>query len=120
MIDIAKRAHEVGLKTVMVTNGYINEEAFYDVYKHIDAANVDLKAFTENFYGKITLTHLKPVLDTLERLKRDTNVWLEITNLMIPTLNDDPGEVKQLVNWVLDRVGDSVRSTSRLFILISS
>jgi len=108
VIDIAKRAHEVGLKTVMVTNGYINEEAFYDVYKHIDAANVDLKAFTENFYGKITLTHLKPVLDTLERLKRDTNVWFEITNLMIPTLNDDPGEVKQLVNWVLDRVGDSV------------
>jgi pyruvate formate lyase activating enzyme len=108
VIDIAKRAHEVGLKTVMVTNGYINEEAFYDVYKHIDAANVDLKAFTENFYGKITLTHLKPVLDTLERLKRDTNVWFEITNLMIPTLNDDPGEVKQLVNWVLESVGDSV------------
>jgi pyruvate formate lyase activating enzyme len=108
VIDISKRAHEVGLKTVMVTNGYINEEAFYDVYKHIDAANVDLKAFTENFYGKITLTHLKPVLDTLERLKRDTNVWFEITNLMIPTLNDDPGEVKQLVNWVMDRVGDSV------------
>lgn len=108
VIDISKRAHEVGLKTVMVTNGYINEEAFYDVYEHIDAANVDLKAFTENFYGKITLTHLKPVLDTLKRLKQDTNVWFEITNLMIPTLNDDPDEVKQLANWVLDNVGNSV------------
>jgi pyruvate formate lyase activating enzyme len=108
VIDISKRAREVGLKTVMVTNGYINEQAFYDVYEHIDAANVDLKAFTENFYGKITLTHLKPVLDTLKRLKRDTNVWFEITNLMIPTLNDNPDEVKQLANWVLDNVGNSI------------
>jgi pyruvate formate lyase activating enzyme len=69
---------------------------------------VDLKAFTENFYGKITLTHLKPVLDTLKRLKQDTNVWFEITNLMIPTLNDDASEVKQLASWILENVGDMV------------
>jgi len=70
----------------MVTNGYITYDAFHDIYDHIDAANVDLKAFTENFYGKITLTHLQPVLETLAWLKNETSVWFEITNLMIPTL----------------------------------
>src|SRR5262249_13294695 len=108
VIDISKRAHELGLKTVMVTNGYISERPFYDVYRHIDAANVDLKAFTENFYGKITLSHIKPVLDTLVRLKRDTNVWFEITTLLIPTLNDGPDEIQQLSDWVLDHVGDRI------------
>lgn len=108
VIDISREAHQRGLKTVMVTNGYITEEAFYEVYEHIDAANVDLKAFTENFYGKITLSHIKPVLETLERLQRDTNVWFEITNLMIPTLNDGPEEVKELSDWVLDHLGDRV------------
>ena len=61
-----------GLKTVMVTNGYITHDAFHDIYDHIDAANVDLKAFTESFYGKITLTHLEPVLDMLGWLKNET------------------------------------------------
>ena len=79
----------------MVINGYITREAFHDIYDHIDAANIDLKAFTENFYGRITLTHLKPVLETLEWLKNETNVWFEITNLMIPTLNDDAGRNTQ-------------------------
>ncbi len=68
VIDICKAAKPLGLKTVMVTNGYITYEAFHDIYDHVDAANVDLKAFTEGFYGKITLTHLNPVLDTLRWL----------------------------------------------------
>ena len=80
----------------MVSNGYITREAFHDIYDHIDAANIDLKAFTENFYGKITLTHLQPVFDTLPWLKNETNVWFEITNLMIPTLNDEPAETRKL------------------------
>ena len=108
VIDICREAKKHGLKTVMVTNGYITREAFHDIYDHIDAANVDLKAFTENFYGKITLTHLQPVLDTLRWLKNETNVWFEITNLMIPTLNDDPQESRKLADWILENLGPDV------------
>jgi len=74
----------------------------------VDAANVDLKAFTEGFYGRVTLTHLQPVLDTLTWLKQETNVWFEITNLIIPTLNDDPREIRQLADWVLEHLGPDV------------
>jgi pyruvate formate lyase activating enzyme len=108
VIDIAREAHDHGLNTVMVSNGYITREAFFEIYKHIDAANIDLKAFTENFYGKVTLTHLQPVLDTLRWLRYETNVWFEITNLIIPTLNDDHEELKQLADWVLTNLGDDV------------
>ena len=108
VIDICAVAKERGLNTVMVTNGYITREAFHDVYDHIDAANVDLKAFTENFYGRVTLTHLAPVLETLKWLKNETNVWFEMTNLMIPTLNDDPGETRRLCDWVLENLGPDV------------
>jgi pyruvate formate lyase activating enzyme len=74
----------------------------------VDAANVDLKAFTEGFYGRTTLTHLQPVLDTLTWLKQETSVWFEITNLLIPTLNDDPREIRQLADWVLEHLGADV------------
>jgi pyruvate formate lyase activating enzyme len=108
IIDICKEARKHGLKTVMVTNGYITYDAFHDIYDHIDAANVDLKAFTENFYGKTTLTHLQPVLETLGWLKKETKVWFEITNLMIPTLNDDPAETRKLAEWILTHLGPDV------------
>jgi len=108
VIDICRAAKDYGLKTVMVTNGYITYEAFHDIYDHIDAANVDLKAFTEGFYGKVTLTHLEPVLQTLEWLKNETRVWFEITNLMIPTLNDDPAETQRLAEWILQHLGPDV------------
>jgi pyruvate formate lyase activating enzyme len=108
VIDICHAAKEHGLNTVMVTNGYITREAFHDIYDHIDAANVDLKAFTEQFYGRITLTHLEPVLETLKWLKTETNVWFEITNLMIPTLNDDPNETRKLCDWILENLGPDV------------
>ena len=108
VIDICAEAKRCGLKTVMVSNGYITREAFHDVYDHVDAANIDLKAFTENFYGKITLTHLQPVLDTLQWLKNETQVWFEITNLMIPTLNDDPAETRRLADWILEHLGPDV------------
>jgi len=71
-------------------------EAFHDIYDHIDAANVDLKAFTETFYSRSTLSHLQPVLEMLTWLKRETTVWFEITNLLIPTLNDRTAEVTEL------------------------
>jgi pyruvate formate lyase activating enzyme len=105
VIDICKAAKDHGLKTVMVSNGYITREAFHDIYDHIDAANIDLKAFTENFYGKITLTHLQPVLDTLQWLKNETSVWFELTNLLIPTLNDGAEEIGKLSEWVMEHLG---------------
>ncbi len=108
VIDIAREAHASGLNNVMVSNGYITREAFFDVYQHIDAANIDLKAFTEKFYSKVTLTHLQPVLDTLKWLRHETNVWFEITNLIIPTLNDEQDEFRQLVDWMLTNLGDDV------------
>ncbi len=108
VIDICHAAKEHGLNTVMVTNGYITYDAFHDIYDHIDAANVDLKAFTEEFYGRVTLTHLKPVLEMLEWLKKETNVWFELTNLMIPTLNDDPKETRRLAEWILEHLGPDV------------
>ena len=108
VIDICSAAKEAGLNTVMVSNGYITYDAFHDIYDHIDAANIDLKAFTEKFYGKITLTHLQPVLDALLWLKNETNVWFEITNLMIPTLNDAAEETRELCGWILGNLGPDV------------
>jgi pyruvate formate lyase activating enzyme len=108
VIDICRAAKDHGLKTVMVSNGYITREAFHDIYDHIDAANIDLKAFTETFYGKITLTHLQPVLDTLQWLKNETSVWFEITNLLIPTLNDGAEEIGKLSEWMMQHLGPDV------------
>jgi pyruvate formate lyase activating enzyme len=108
VIDISRLAREHGLKSVMVTAGYITPESRPDVYRYIDAANVDLKGFTERFYHKITFSHLDPVLDTLRWLKNDTDIWFEITNLMIPGENDDPDETSRLCDWVLTNLGDSV------------
>lgn len=108
VIDICAAAKQYGLNTVMVSNGYITYAAFHDIYDHVDAANIDLKAFTENFYGKITLTHLQPVLETLQWLKNETNVWFEVTNLMIPSLNDDPSETRKLAEWMLEHLGPDV------------
>ena len=108
VIAICHAAKEKNIKTVMVSNGYITREAFHDIYDHIDAANIDLKAFTENFYGRITLTQLQPILETLQWLKNETNVWFEITNLIIPTLNDSPSETRALADWVLEHLGPDV------------
>ena len=108
VIDISRLAREHGLKSVMVTAGYITPEARPEVFRYIDAANVDLKAFTERFYRKLTFSHLEPVLDTLKWLKHETDIWFEITNLMIPGENDDIDETTQLCDWVVENLGDSV------------
>ena len=105
VIDVSRRARAEGLKNVMVTNGYITPEALPDVYEFIDAANVDLKAFTEDFYWKFTLSHLEPVLKALVEMRR-RGVWVEITNLVIPTLNDAVSETRDLARWILDNMGD--------------
>jgi pyruvate formate lyase activating enzyme len=108
VMDISRLARERDLKSVMVTAGYITPEARREVFRYIDAANVDLKAFTERFYRKITFSHLDPVLDTLNWLKHETDIWLEITNLIIPGENDAPDETRQLCDWVVNHLGDSV------------
>jgi AmmeMemoRadiSam system radical SAM enzyme len=107
-IDTAKACHELGIKTVAVTAGYITPQARPEFYSVMDAANVDLKGFTEEFYKKLTLAELQPVLDTLRWLKHESNVWFEITNLIIPQANDDPSDLKRMCAWLLKNVGDEV------------
>jgi len=107
-MDISKLAREENIKSVMVTAGYIDKEARKDVFKYIDAANVDLKSFSDDFYVKLTNSHLNDVLDTLIWLKKETNVWLEITTLLIPGENDSEEELKQLTSWITDNLSDEV------------
>jgi pyruvate formate lyase activating enzyme len=107
-IDTAIAAHELGIKTVAVSSGYVSHESRKDFFAHIDAVNVDLKAFTQEFYGKICLAQLEPVLDNLKWIKNETDVWLEITTLLIPAHNDSSDEIKKLSEWVLDNLGSEV------------
>jgi pyruvate formate lyase activating enzyme len=107
-IDVARQARRRGLKTVFVTAGYVSPAAREEIFAEMDATNVDLKAFAEPFYAKVTLAHLAPVLETLEWLARETKVWVEVTNLVIPGLNDDPGETRALAGWVRDHMGPQV------------
>ena len=107
-IDVAQACHEVGVQAVAVTAGYMCAEPREEFFRHMDAANVDLKAFTERFYHKITGSHLQPVLDTLVYLKHETDVHFEITTLLIPGENDDPGEIEQLTQWVVEKLGPDV------------
>ena len=106
--DVAAACHEVGIKTVAVTAGYMSPKPRAEFYRHMDAANVDLKAFTEDFYFKITKSHLQPVLETLEYLKHETKTWFEITTLLIPGENDSSQEIEALSRWVVDRLGPDV------------
>jgi pyruvate formate lyase activating enzyme len=107
-IDVAKACHERDIKTVAVTAGYISEAPRREFFEHIDAANVDLKAFTEAFYFKLTKAHLDPVLDTLRYIKHETNTWLEITTLLIPDRNDSDAELAELACWIRDELGPEV------------
>ncbi|MCA9534796.1 MAG: AmmeMemoRadiSam system radical SAM enzyme [Myxococcales bacterium] len=104
-IDTAHAAHELGLATVAVTAGYITEQARERFFAPMDAANVDLKAFSERFYDKLCFAQLGPVLDTLAWLKRETSVWLEVTTLLIPGENDSEAEVDALVGWFAEHLG---------------
>ncbi len=107
-VDTGKACHEAGLKNVAVTAGYISPGAREEFFSVMDAANVDLKGFSEDFYRKLTGGHLQPVLDTLKYLKHETDVWLEITNLLIPGHNDSPEELKRMIAWILEELGEDV------------
>jgi len=107
-IDVADACREAGVRTVAVTAGYICPEPRAEFFQRLDAANVDLKAFTERFYREVCGAELAPVLDTLVYLRRETSVWLEITTLLIPGENDSDAELDALTQWVAGQLGSDV------------
>ena len=107
-IDVARACRERDVRTVAVTAGYVNPAPRAEFYRHMDAANVDLKAFTEGFYHGICAGHLEPVLDTLRYIRHETAVWLELTTLLIPGLNDSKEEIGRLTQWVAAHLGPDV------------
>ena len=107
-VDTAKACRAAGIRTVAVTAGYIGEAARAEFFQHMDAANVDLKAFTERFYDKICGGHLQPVLDTLVYIKHHTRTWLELTTLLIPGENDSAEEIDAMTGWVVANLGPDV------------
>ncbi|MEZ5529390.1 MAG: AmmeMemoRadiSam system radical SAM enzyme [Porticoccaceae bacterium] len=107
-VDVAKACRKLGVKTVAVSAGYINEEPRREFFEYMDAANIDLKAFTEPFYNKICGGHLQNILETLEYIATETDVWLEITTLLIPGENDSDSELDAMTRWVVDKLGPDV------------
>jgi len=107
-VDVAKACRERGVKSVAVTAGYVCDEPRREFYENMDAANVDLKAFTEEFYWELSKAHLQPVLDTLLYLKQETDVWIETTTLLIPGKNDSENELNRLTEWVVENLGPDV------------
>lgn len=107
-MDVADACHAHGVKTVAVTAGYMHDQPRRDFYAKMDAANVDLKAFTDDFYFKLTGSHLQPVLDTLVYLKQETQVWFEITTLLIPGFNDGDKEITDMSRWIKSELGPDV------------
>ena len=107
-IDVADACRDTGVKTVAVTAGYLCDAPRQEFFSHIDAANVDLKAFNEAFYRKICGAHLDAVLETLLYLKHETQVWLEITTLLIPGENDSDSELHELTGWIRENLGPEI------------
>ena len=107
-MDVAEACREQGIKSVAVTAGYMCDEPRAEFYRHMDAANVDLKGFTERFYRKICGAELGSVLETLEYLKTQTRVWFEITTLLIPGENDSDAEIDAMTQWIMTKLGPDV------------
>ncbi|MFO8155554.1 MAG: AmmeMemoRadiSam system radical SAM enzyme [Pseudomonadota bacterium] len=107
-IDIAKACRERGIRSVAVTSGYVSPEPRAEFYRYMDAANIDLKAFSEEFYRTLTGGELQPVLDTIRYIYHETDVWLELTTLVIPGHNDSADEIAELSAWVRDELGPEV------------
>jgi pyruvate formate lyase activating enzyme len=107
-IDVARACHAAGLATVAVTAGYVRAAPRRELFGAIDAANVDLKAFSEGFYRKLCFAHLQPVLETLEWLVKEGGVWTELTTLLVPGHNDSEDEVARLAGWVVEHLGPGV------------
>lgn len=107
-IDVAQACREQDIRSVAVTAGYVNSEPRAEFYQWMDAANVDLKSFSEDFYHKVTGGHLAPVLETLHYIKHETPCWLETTTLLIPGLNDSEKELREMCEWVSENLGPDV------------
>ena len=107
-MDVADACHARGIQTVAVTAGYVHAPARHDFFSRMDAANVDLKAFTDRFYQKLCGATLQPVLDTLIYIKKETDVHLEVTTLLIPGWNDSPAEIDAMTKWAVTNLGTDV------------
>lgn len=107
-VDVAAACRALGIQSVAVTAGYVNPAPRAEFYAAMDAANVDLKSFSDKFYQRFCTARLQPVLDTLEYLKKETRVWIEITTLLIPGENDSVAEISALTDWVRDHLGVDV------------
>jgi len=105
---VAQVCREQDIKNVAVTAGYITEQAREEFFRDMDAANVDLKAFTDRFYWRVCGGHLEPVLDTLLYLKNETDVWFELTTLLIPGENDSETEIEAMSQWIMEHLGPEV------------
>lgn len=104
MLETAKLAHQQGIRNIMHSDGYINEEPLRQLAKYLDAANIDLKGFTEDYYAKLSEATLEPVLRSLKILKEE-GVWIEITNLVLPGYNDDSGIIRKMCLWIKENLG---------------
>jgi len=107
-VDVADACRERGIRSVAVTAGYVMPEPRAEFYRHMDAANIDLKGFTEGFYRTLAAGHLEPVLDTLKFVCNETDVWVEITTLLIPGWNDSETELHEMTSWVVEELGPDV------------
>jgi len=107
-VDVAEECRRRDLNAVAVSAGYVNEEPRREFYGQMDAVNIDLKAFTQDFYKQLAVGDLEPVLETLEYLEHETDAWYEITNLLIPEENDGDDELGEMCEWILEHLGDHV------------
>ena len=115
IVDCARLAHEAGLWNILVTAGYVCQEPLADLLPYLDAANVDLKSFSDDIYNKVSGGHLQPVLDTILAMKQ-AGVWVEITNLVIPGVNDDMQMIRQMCRWLNENgLAESPLHFSRFF-----
>ena len=107
MFDTAKAGHKLGIKSVMISNGYIQEKPLRELCSHLDAVKIDFKGYTENFYKEYCGGELKPVLNTLKLLK-EIGIWFEMVDLIVPTLNDSEKEIDEMTKWIMDNLGPDV------------
>ncbi|MBQ3699334.1 MAG: AmmeMemoRadiSam system radical SAM enzyme [Prevotella sp.] len=113
--DTARQAHEAGILNILVTAGYVCQEPLKDLLPYLDAANIDLKSFSDDIYQRISGGHLQPVLDTILAM-RDAGVWIELTNLVIPGVNDDMEMIRQMCQWIVGNgFADNPLHFSRFF-----
>ena len=115
IVDTARLAHENGLWNILVTAGYVCQEPLADLLPYLDAANIDLKSFSDDIYQKVSGGHLQPVLDTILAMQ-EASVWIELTNLIIPGINDDMAMIRQMCRWITDNgLSDNPLHFSRFF-----